>query len=189
MATGTRLRRFTADEYLAMVDAGILGPDDRVELLDGEIVEMSPQGDVHGYVHERLIRVLVLAYEGSGMAVRAASTTRAGRTSAPEPDAAVVPPAVLPLPDVHGSVLVVEIADSSLWIDRRTKRAIYARAGAPCYWIVEVRPRQVRVLTRPNGDDYRDEVLLGEDDTLTLPLVGVEVAVAELLPPREVMGE
>jgi len=183
MATQAPRHLFTADEYLAMVEAGVLGGDDHVELLDGEIVEMSPKGDAHSYVGERLLRLLVLAYEGSGFAVRAASTSRAGVHSVPEPDGAVVPAAVLRIPDLDQSALVVEIADSSLSIDRHTKRRIYARAGAPCYWIVEVPARQVRVLTRPQGDDYLGEEIVGEGGVLTLPVVGVEIHVAEVLPP------
>lgn len=183
MSTQAPRHLFTADEYLAMVEAGVLGGDDHVELLDGEIVDMSPQGNAHSYACERLLRLLVLAYEGSGLAVRAASTSRAGPRSVPEPDAAVVPAAVFRIPELGGSALVAEIADSSLAIDRHTKRRIYARAEVPCYWIVEIPARQVRVLTRPQGDDYLGEEIVGETGVLTLPVVGVEIGVAELLPP------
>jgi Uma2 family endonuclease len=182
MAVETRRRLFTVDEYFTMAEAGIFADGPRVELLDGEIVEMSPQGDAHVHVSARTNHALVRAYDGAGYEVRPASTFRAGARSAPEPDFGVVPELTGRVLEVSESVLLVEVSDSSLSTDRRTKRSIYARMGAPCYWIVEIPARQVRVLTEPRDGDYRTETLVGEDGVLRLPVVGKEIPVAELLP-------
>jgi len=151
MAVEARRRLFTADEYFAMARAGIFDEGPRVELLDGEVVEMSPQGDAHVHVSTRANHALVLAYDGTGYEVRPTSTFRAGPMSVPEPDFGVVPADTGRVLDTGESVLLVEVSDTSLSTDRRRKRGIYARTGAPCYWIVEIPKRQVRVLTDPSG--------------------------------------
>jgi Uma2 family endonuclease len=184
MQAEVRERRFTAEEYLRMAEAGILGEDDRVELLDGRIVEMSPQGDAHVASVERATQALVLAYAGSGYAVRVQSTHRAGPRSMPEPDLAVVVAGTDRVLDVSESVLVVEVADTALATDRTAKRQLYAEAGAPRYWIVEIPERQVRVLEEPEGGDYVSERVIGQDGVLALPVVGTAVAVADILAPR-----
>ena len=184
MAVEARRRLFTADEYFAMAEAGIFDEGPRVELLDGEVVEMSPQGDAHVHVSTRANHALVLAYDGTGYEVRPTSTFRAGPMSVPEPDFGVVPADTGKVPDTGESVVLVEVSDTSLSTDRRTKRAIYARTGAPCYWIVEIPKRQVRVLTDPRDGDYRSETIVPEAAALRLPVVGKEIPVARLLRAR-----
>jgi Uma2 family endonuclease len=167
-----------------MAEAGVFGESERVELLDGEIVEMSPQGDAHVDVVERATEALVLAYAGSGLAVRPQSTHRAGARSMPEPDIAVVTARTGRILDVVESVLVVEVSDSTLASDRTQKRRIYAEAGAPRYWIVEIPQRQVRLLEEPEGGDYRTERVMREGEALDLPVVGTSIEVAAILPAR-----
>jgi Uma2 family endonuclease len=77
---------------------------------------------------------------------------------------------------------VVEVADSSLAKDRKVKRGIYAEAGAPRYWIVEIPERMIRVLEDPHGGDYRTEKVVHADGALILPFIDVEVRAADLLP-------
>lgn len=184
VGSGLPTRRFTADEYMRMADVGILTPDDHVELLDGEIVELSPQGDPHVESVIRLTKVLVLAYADGPFDVRPQLTHRAGPRSVPEPDLTVTPsiPGVV---DVSTSLLVVEVCDSTLAKDRILKRRIYGEAGAPRYWIVEVGERQVRVLDDLYEGHYRVERVVGKDGTLILPGIDVPLAVADILPTTE----
>jgi Uma2 family endonuclease len=176
-------RPLTADEYMEMVEAGILGPDDHIELLDGEIVEMSPQGDEHILACTRACECLVLAYASSPFQVRPMSTHRAGPRSAPEPDFSVVARTEHGIVDVAQSLLLVEVANSGLKIDRGWKASIYARAGAPLYWIVEIPFRRVRVLSDPHEGEYRDHSVVEEDGTLELPVIGQTVVARALLHP------
>jgi Uma2 family endonuclease len=176
-------RLLTADEYMAMVEAGIFGPDDHIELLDGEIVEMSAQGAAHVKACTRANELLVLAYATSLYEVRPMSTHRAGPRSVPEPDLSVVARSENGIVEVSASLLLVEVADSSLKIDREWKASIYARAGAPLYWIVEIPYRRVRVLSDPRDGDYRKESLVEEDGELTLPQIDRAIPVTALLPP------
>lgn len=183
MSTQAPRHLFTADEYMRMVDVGILDEHDHVELLDGQIVEMSPQGDAHVATIEHANEALVVAYAGSGYAVRVQSTHRAGAYSVPEPDLVVVPARTNRVLDVSQSILVIEVSDTTHARDGKLKRRLYAEAEAPRYWIVEIPARQVRVLTRPQGDDYLGEEIVGEGGVLSLPVVGTEIRVAEVLPP------
>jgi Uma2 family endonuclease len=183
MQIEVRERRFTAEEYLRMAEVGVLGEDERVELLDGRIVEMSPEGDAHAKAVRRLTAALVFAYVPAGFEVGVQSTHRAGPDEMPQPDLCVAPeaPGLVTMSD---SLLVIEVADSSLAKDRVWKRRLYAKAGAPRYWIVEIPERQVRVLEDLQGGDYRDERVVGEGDLLILPAVGTAVPVSDILPPR-----
>ena len=126
----------------------------------------------------------VLAYAPAGFAVGPQSTHRAKPASMPEPDACVVPETTSGVADVEQSVLLVEVSDTSLAKDRARKRRMYAVAGAPCYWIVEIPKRQVRVLTDPRDGDYRSETIVPEAAALRLPVVGKEIPVARLLRAR-----
>lgn len=183
MAIEAPRRLLTADEYIAMSEAGVFGPDERIELLDGEIVEMSAMGAAHIKACTRATEALVVAYLSSPYEVRPMSTHRAGPRSVPEPDLSVVARSENDVVEVEKSLLLVEVADSSLKIDREWKASIYARAGAPLYWIVEIPYRRVRVMSDPQGGDYRHESLVEEGGELVLPGVDRTVEVGALLHP------
>ena len=183
MAIEAPRRSLTADEFLRMAEVGIFGPDDHVELLDGEIVEMSPQGHAHGKACTKANETLVLAYSGSPYEVRPMITFRAGPRSVPEPDFGVVSRAEYGIVDVALSILIVEVSDSSLKVDREWKASIYARAGAPLYWIVEIPYRRVRVLSDPREGDYHRERVVDEDGELLFPGIERSVTVGSLLHP------
>lgn len=177
---------YTVEEYFRLVEDGVLGPDDRVELLEGVIVPMSPSGPAHAHAVAILGRLLTLGI-GERAIVRSQSTFVAGRMSAPEPDIAVVPEDAYWRHHPDGAVLVVEVSDSSLATDRLTKAALYARNGIPEYWIVNLRHGRVEVYRQPDAVAglYRDIRVAANDETL--PLVGlpdVAIAVADLLPDR-----
>jgi Uma2 family endonuclease len=133
------LRRWTREEYERMVDAGILGPSDRVELVEGEIVVTSPERGPHAAAidlgSEALRRIF-----GAGFTVRVQHPLALGLESEPEPDIAIVRGSPRDYVSGHPSsaVLVVEVSDSSLDYDRATKASLHARAGIAEYWIINL---------------------------------------------------
>jgi len=116
--------------------------------------------------------------------VRGHSPYAASDYSQPEPDVVVIPKHVVGDPHPRTCHLVVEVADSSLQKDRRIKTSIYAEAGVPAYWIVDVEGGAVEVHIEPEGDHYRTMTRLGRGDVLRpVELPGVAIAVVEILPP------
>lgn len=175
-------RRFTADEVLAMLRAGILHEDDRLELIDGQLIPMSPIGDPHIACINRLNRLLV-ERTGPDIMVSVQNPVRIDQHNEPEPDV-VLTTALEGGPRPEDVLLLVEVADSSLTYDRETKLPLYAQAGIPEVWIVNLRERQVEVHRTPSGTVYRTRHLAGPDDTLAIePLPGVDP-----VPTRDVLG-
>lgn len=179
---------YTVEEYFRLVEEGVLGPDDRVELLEGVIVPMPPSNPPHAHAVTISMRRLIMAV-GERAVVRGHSTYVAGVRSAPEPAVAVVAGSTKDLRKRHPSaaILVVEVADSSLAMDRLTKSALYARNDVPEYWIINLRHGCVEVYRRPDpaAGLYRDIRVAAANETLTLVgLPDVEIAVADLLPSR-----
>ena len=179
--------RLDADRYFALVDQGEIRPDDRVELLEGVVVSMSPQGSPHANAIARLTALLV-PLVGSRGVVRVQSSFRAGRFNVPEPDVAVVPGPLERWEDEHATeaLLVVEVSLSSLPTDRLTKTAIYARAGVPQYLIVNLRDGCVETFAAPD----RERATWGEVRTsrrgeriALVALPGLAIDVASMLPP------
>jgi Uma2 family endonuclease len=133
-----------------MVDAGILGEDDKVELLDGLLVMREPQGDRHAMV-VGLVRAALEKAFGRGYHLREEKPVALDRMSEPEPDVAVIRGRIRDYRDGHPSkpVLIVEVAVSSLAHDRARKGALYARAGIAEYWIVNLSDEVLEVYREP----------------------------------------
>jgi Uma2 family endonuclease len=179
-------RPFTVDEVMRMLEVGILDEDEPVELLEGELVLMSPQDPKHANRAKQISRLLERLY-GSGFDARCHSPLQIEGDSLPEPDVAVVRGDGLTFEDRHpegkDALLVVEITSSSHGRDRR-KAQLYARAGVPTYWLLDLPNRRLEVRTDPRPDgEYALTRLLGEAERVAVPETGEEIAVAELLPP------
>ncbi|WP_206051120.1 Uma2 family endonuclease [Nocardioides speluncae] len=172
-------RRFTVAEYEAMARTGVLREDDRVELLDGEIVVMTPIGPPHAGVVKRLNRLLVTAL-GEAAIVGVQDPLRLSAHSEPEPDLVVARPrsddytAGHPGPD--DALLVIEVADSSLAVDRGVKVPLYAAAGITEVWLVDLAGAAVHVHRAPAGSAYTEIQTLRRGDTVT-PLAFPDLAV------------
>src|SRR5262245_2313464 len=140
-----RARRWTRTEYSRLIDAEILGPDDRLELLGGELVVKEPQHASHATAILLVIRALDRAF-GPGWTVRPQLPIALDDESEPEPDVSVVRGAPRDYPDhpLH-AVLVVEVALSRLGFDRERKGSLYARAGIADYWIVNLPDRCLEI--------------------------------------------
>jgi len=171
----------TADDVDAMVEADILGEDDRVELLDGVLVEMSPQGPAHAAAIRRLTVLLapLVAAAGLELSPQCPLGVRSP-ISQPEPDLAVIP-SVPRGEHASRALLVVEISKSSRQLDLGRKAELYAEADIPEYWVLDVERRELVVHREPRGGRYTSVHTLGEHDTATAVAIDLSVPLAELL--------
>jgi Uma2 family endonuclease len=155
--TATQLRSWTVEEYHGMIAAGILSPDDRVELLQGQIVQMSPQEPHHAAATRRASKYCDRCL-GEVADVRAQLPVTLGPNSEPEPDIAIVrldpQDYATAHPQAADVFLLIEVADSTLAKDRREKTQIYETAGIADYWILDVKHRQVLVFREPHAGGY-----------------------------------
>jgi Uma2 family endonuclease len=155
------VRPLTADEVLRMVDAGILGEDERVELLHGVLTAVIPQSETHVAVLQRLQRWLAPLIVAGRHDVRVQMPLRVPDVrSLPEPDLAVVRRDDASLAHPASAVLVVEVALSSRRTDVEVKPSLYAAAGVPEYWVVDVPERRVERFTGPGPAAYATRATL-----------------------------
>lgn len=177
---------YTAESYFDLIRSGAIDEQDRVELLEGLIVASPQQGPLHAAALSAVDAVLRRAV-GDRATVRVQMPLRASDRSVPEPDLAVVAGSPFDYSQAHpdGALLVVEVADSSLPQDRLTKSRIYATAGIPEYWIVNLRERCVEVLTKPDRERrvYVESRRVGRGEVIALAAMpDVAVVVAGMLP-------
>ena len=181
-----RPKRWTREEYYELARNGFF-EGRRVFLLDGEIIEMAPQGNWHSLVLGKVEDALALVFPRGQYWTRVQRPINLPDGSEPEPDISVV----AGTPDDHPvhpstAVLVVEVADSSLPYDRK-KAAAYANAGVPEYWIVGIRAHAVEVYRQPRGSEYGqvDTIRPGQIiSPLTAP--DAKIAVADLFPKQPI---
>ena len=180
-------RRFTVAEYFAMAEVGILRQDERVELIDGEIIVMSPMGNPHRQSVNWLGRLLSLALGPRAM-VQVQATIVLDDGTAPEPDLAVIR-----LRSVNDLVTVtpeeiyflVEVADSSLEFDRETKLARYAAAGIPEVWIANLVDGRVEAYDDPVDGAYRNLRTVAAGESINpRAFPDVVLVVSDFLPER-----
>ncbi len=164
---GLRRRPISRLEYERMAEVGILDERERIELLRGEIVAMTPIGSRHAWSVSRLTRLLVEQL-GPSYDIRPQCPLTLWDDSEPEPDLAVVPAGT---PDRHPDtcLLVIEVAQTSFRIDATVKAALYAEAGIPVYWIVDVARGLVLVHTEPAAGGYQRTTEHRAGDVLTAP--------------------
>lgn len=166
-------RRFSATDVAGMVQAGIMAEDERVELIDGELVQMAAKGRGHDLPKSALLRLLVSA-SGADLVVGVENTLQLADEVLVEPDLVVFPRAAV-LPDspfikVRGEdlLLVIEIALSSLSYDLGAKAALYARHGIREYWVIDPEHRRAWIHTRPRSEAWENVEELAGDAVLTL---------------------
>ena len=142
-----------------MVQAGILGEDDRVELLEGEIVEMAPIGSGHAACVDRLTHLLVRQFAEKSI-IRVQNPVHLGERSEPQPDLALL----RSRPDFYAKahpgpediLLLVEVAETSVELDRDVKLPLYARAGVPEVWLVDLPGERIEVYRKPTPQGYQE---------------------------------
>jgi Uma2 family endonuclease len=175
------------DRYEKMAAAGVLTRDDRVELIEGEILEMASIGTRHGSAAGRLLKRLILAV-GDEAIVRAENPLNLGTLSQPQPDLLLLRPRaddyVDSRPGPQDVLLVIEVSDTTLDFDQGTKRSLYARFQIREYWVVDINDRRLIGHSRPNDGDFGDIVEYGLEDELSpQALPNVRIAVRELFAP------
>lgn len=152
--------RFTVDEFHRMGEAGIISENDRVELVNGEIVEMTPIGSRHARCVRRLDRWLQRLV-GDEAVVSAQQPLTLANDGEPIPDIALLRPRADDYGESHptgpDALLVIEVADSSVLFDRNSKRRLYAGGGVPEYWVVDLTRNTIAVFSGLRGGEYTAE--------------------------------
>jgi Uma2 family endonuclease len=171
MALAYQPRQFTVDEYYAMGAAGVFRPAERVELLDGTIVEMAPIGALHGGIVDRIAQALIIRFATRAI-VRVQGAVRLSQRSEVEPDIALLRPRSDFYTSTHPGpadvLAIIEVAQSSFPYDAGPKRAAYARAGIADYWIADLKSVTLTILRDPSGSGYasRTDATAGETASL-----------------------
>jgi len=175
---------WTVEEYHRMGEVGLLDADARVELIEGEIVEMAPIGDAHAAISNQLTRLLVLAVGERGI-VAVGNPVRLSLNSEPQPDFSVLRPRPgysTRGPRPEDIMLAVEVSDTTLRRDRQVKLAMYASAGIPEFWIVNLEIREVEIYRSPAGDTYASVERKGPGNVATIAgLPGGSIALGHML--------
>lgn len=152
-----RRHRLTVEEYHRMGEAGILAPDARVELIEGEIVDMAPIGSRHAGIVEQLSHLFEQALRGRAM-IRAQNPVSLGARSEPQPDVALVRPRSDFYKPAHPRpsdiLLLVEVADASLDHDRDVKMPLYAAHGIPEAWLIDLETSSLTRYREPGPAGY-----------------------------------
>ncbi|MEG4799156.1 Uma2 family endonuclease [Microcoleus sp. ARI1-B5] len=181
------LRKWTVKEYQKLGEMGFFHPEERVELISGNIIKMSAKGTAHTSATRRTATLLRDLLENLA-AVYTQDPIALDDNSEPEPDIAVVRIDPFDYATHHPTpsevYLIIEVADSSLAYDREIKAQIYARSGIVDYWVVNVNERQLHVFREPADDGYQSEVILEETASISpLQFPAFNIAIQELLPP------
>jgi Uma2 family endonuclease len=187
MDVAVKKHLFTVDEYHRMGEAGIFGEDDRVELIDGEVVEMSPIGWRHVWTVNRL-NTLLVGWSAGRYVASVQNPVILSLHGEPQPDLVLIrAQPVGRLPGPEDALLVIEVADTSLEYDRERKLPLYAWVGIPEVWILDLRNDAVEVYSEPAADRavYARTERHGRGERVasaTLPDLTFDVA--EVLPPE-----
>ena len=176
MSTQLTRKRFTVDDCLRMEKVGILSPTERVELIRGEILVMSPIGPPHAAAVAEATRAMV-RLAGETAIVWAQNPVVLDPFAAPQPDLALLRPRddfyAGKHPGPADILLIVEIADSSLEYDTNVKLGLYAILGIPEYWVADLENKRLLVYSNPSGDTYQTVIELHHGDTVAPQLLPV----------------
>lgn len=179
-AVKVRHRRFNVDQIYAMLAAGVLTEDDRVELIEGELLDMNPIGSRHSACVNRLVRLFDRQLQDK-IVVSIQNPIRLDSENEPQPDVTVLHPrddfyeSAHPNPaDVY---LIVEVADTTLRFDRQVKSRLYARFGIPEYWVADVEARTLEIFRKPAADGYGQFVKMEKPDEEISPMEFVELKI------------
>jgi Uma2 family endonuclease len=182
MTSVPRRHRFTVEEYYRVADRGLARAGAKVELIDGAIIDMTPQGPWHMECVRLLSETLIRGVR-AGERVYVQSTLRLSKWSAPEPDIVVARAGLnqWAVPEVSDILLVIEVADATIDYDLGTKVPLYERVGIPEVWVVDREARQVHVFRHSGAEpDYVPAEIVRPPDRLSS--CGVFVDLGSLFP-------
>ncbi len=174
-----RRHRITVDEYYRMAEVGLLDPEARVELIDGEIIDMPPIGDAHMATVDRMNELLFQSV-GQRAIVRCQGALQLGDYSAPQPDFTLLERRedfyATRRAQAFDTLLMIEVSDSTLKYDTGRKMALYARHEVPELWVVDIPNARMHRFRRPAGEGYLERSILEAPDSLAIErLPGVTV--------------
>ncbi len=181
------LKSWTVRDYHRMSELGILNPNERTELIAGQITLMVAKGTPH-VITLQLLASELLAQLGTTALIRTQDPIHLDDSSEPEPDLVIVQGEILDYVDRHPQPtdihLLVEVADSTLNYDCQVKDKIYAKAGILEYWVIDLKNRQVHIFRDPQTTDYASHLILAESQTVSpLAFPHVIIPIASILPP------
>ncbi len=176
---------FTVADYHRLAECGILGEDDRVELIHGQVVELTPIGPRHAGCVDRLTRLLSRTAAHLAV-VRVQNPLTLESRAEPQPDVALLRLPIERYAAAHARpedvLLVIEVADTAPEYDREVKIPLYARAGIPEAWLVSLPTVEIEVYRKPSPQGYAEMRRVGRGDTLTpLMLEGIILEVDDIL--------
>jgi Uma2 family endonuclease len=182
------LRSWTVDEYYQMAKIGILHPDEKVELIAGQIIRnMTPQGSFHAAAITRTNRLFNQPTQPRFL-VRSQLPIQLDNRSEPEPDIALVKSDRFDYDDRHPKAedvyLIIEIGDSTLKTDLTLKKQVYAEANIADYWVLDLTKRQLYIYRQPTSEGYQQEQILSEQENISpLSFPNLQFKVGEMLRP------
>ncbi|MCU0348395.1 MAG: Uma2 family endonuclease [Saprospiraceae bacterium] len=178
-------RLLTVTDYHKMAEVGILDEDDRVELINGEIIEMSPIGSIHTSRLKRIMRLFHNMPNVDKYLVSVQDPIFLGKYSEPQPDLAILHFRAdfyeEKHPEPQDILLVIEVSDTSLGYDREVKKPLFAAAGIPELWIVNIEDEQVEVYKTPQNGDYSNRQDFKRGEAIFVENLGFEVEVDKVL--------
>ncbi len=168
--------RLSVDDYHRMAQAAVLAPDARVELINGEVIDMAPMGTRH---RAAVMRMSQLLHDAVGHAAHVSTQLplRLDAHSEPEPDVALLRPRsdfyAHALPNGADTLLVIEVSDTTLTYDTRIKAPLYSRASVPEVWVLDLTANVLRRYAQPQGDTFADVTVLAKAALHNLALPGL----------------
>ena len=163
-------RYFNVSEYYRMAEAGILTEDDCVELIEGEIIKMSPIGSSHAACVKGLNQLLQRLM-GQAALVSVQDPIRLDDFSEPQPDVALLRPRADRYVQAHPSpaevLLVIEVSDTTAQFDRKVKVPLYARSAIPEVWLIDLQQETIEIYAQPAGGAYQTQKQVGRGEQLT----------------------
>jgi len=182
------IRLINVAEYHCMADAGVFHPEERVELIAGQLVKMAAKGTAHTVTLRRINRLFTCLSFQIEVMVQIQDPIVLDDYSEPEPDFALLRLEPREYIDAHPTAadtyLVIEVADSSFKYDSETKAKLYAQSNIADYWVLDVVKRQLHVFRQPSNQGYQSEVILTEDDSISpLQFPEIKISIQEMLAP------
>jgi Uma2 family endonuclease len=187
ITTLDNLKSWTVQDYHRMSEMGILDPNERTELIAGQITLMVAKGTPH-VITLQLLASGLLGQIGTTALIRTQDPIHLDDSSEPEPDLVIVRGEILDYIDRHPQPtdihLLVEVADSTLSYDCQVKDKVYAKAGIPEYWVIDIKNRQVHIFSDPQATGYASQLILAESQTVSLfAFPAVIMPIGSILPP------
>jgi len=189
MAVTLAKRLISVVEYYKMAEVGILQPEDKIELLNGEIIKMSPIGSLHaGYVN--IIDELLSDALSKKVHINIQSPVRLGAFSEPEPDLLILKRRkdhyLTRLPRPEDVYLLIEVADSTLEKDREVKVPLYAKANISEYWILNIPDKQLEIYRNPVDGKYQNQVIIKGKESVIFEVFDVSIKTSDIFILRDI---